>query len=31
MIELFSKKTIQMLAEEISKGTRFINNSKRIK
>ena len=31
LIQLFSKKTIQMLAEEISKGTRFINNSTRIK
>ena len=28
LIALFSKKTIQLLAEEMSKGTRFINNSK---
>jgi len=28
LIKLFEKKTIQMLAEEISKGARFISNSK---
>jgi Rrf2 family protein len=31
LISLFSKKTIQMLAEEIGKGTKYINNSTLIK
>ncbi len=31
LISLFSKKTIQILAEEIGKGTKYINNSKLIK
>ena len=31
LINLFSKKTIQVLAEEIGKGTKYINNSKPIK
>ena len=31
LVQLFESKTIQHLAEEISKGTRFINNSKSIK
>ena len=31
LISLFSKKTIQILDEEIGKGTKYINNSKLIK
>ena len=31
LIRLFSKKTIQMLAREIGKGTKYINNSKLVK